>query len=79
MLGNDGAWSGQPVLQEVDDLDGGPGYPVLTGDYSGAAAVWESRPVKAGFQVGPPTPLFRKLEPSVVDDELRRLEDEAGQ
>jgi methionyl-tRNA synthetase len=77
MLGHEGPWSGQPVLQEVDDLDGGPGYPVLTGDYAGASAVWESRPVLAGTEVGPPTPLFRKLDPSVVDEELARLEAEA--
>jgi methionyl-tRNA synthetase len=77
MLGNDEPWSGQPVLQEVDDLDGGPGYPILTGDYAGASAVWESRPVRPGVAVAPPTPLFRKLEPSVVDEELARLEAEA--
>jgi methionyl-tRNA synthetase len=77
MLGHAEPWSGQPELQEVDDLDGGPGYPVLTGDYASAAAVWESRPLPVGTPIAPPTPLFRKLEPSVVDDELARLEAEA--
>jgi methionyl-tRNA synthetase len=76
MLGHDQAWSGQPELQEVDDLDGGPGYPVLTGDYA-TAAVWESQPLRVGEPVAPPTPLFRKLEPTVVDEELARLEAEA--
>jgi methionyl-tRNA synthetase len=74
MLGGTGAWSGLPELREVDDLDGGPGYPVLTGDYAAAAAGWESRPITPGVPVGPPTPLFTKLDPSVVDEELARLE-----
>ncbi len=43
------------------------------GDYA-SAAVWESRPIRVGQPIGPPTPLFRKLEPSVVDEELARLE-----
>jgi methionyl-tRNA synthetase len=77
MLGHDQAWSGQPELREVDDLDGGPGYPVLMGDYE-TAAVWQSRPLPVGTPIAPPTPLFAKLEPSVVDDELARLEAEAG-
>jgi methionyl-tRNA synthetase len=77
MLGSDATWSGQPELTVVDDLDGGPAYPVLQGDYAGAAAVWESRPLNVGTPLAPPTPLFRKLDPSVVDEELARLEAEA--
>jgi methionyl-tRNA synthetase len=73
MLGGEGVWSGQPELREVDDLDGGPGYPVLMGDYD-TAAVWASRPVRVGMPVTKPTPLFRKLEPSVVAEELTRLD-----
>jgi methionyl-tRNA synthetase len=74
MLGGDRPWAGQPELREVEDLDGGPGYPVLTGDYD-TAAVWESRPVRVGQPIGPPTPLFTKLDPSVAEDERRRLEE----
>jgi methionyl-tRNA synthetase len=61
-----------PEVREVDDLDGGPGYPVITGDYSGAPA-WARRPVVVGAPVAKPTPVFTKLDPSVVDDELARL------
>jgi methionyl-tRNA synthetase len=75
MLGGDRPWAGQPELQEVDDLDGGPGYPVLTGDYR-TAAVWESRPVRVGQQIAAPTPLFAKLDRSVVEEEQRRMEQE---
>jgi methionyl-tRNA synthetase len=31
MLGGDRPWAGQPELREVEDLDGGPGYPGADG------------------------------------------------
>jgi len=62
-----------PRLEEVDDLDGGAAYPVITGDYSTARA-WRRTPVVVGAPVGPPTPLFTKLDPAVVDEELARLD-----
>ncbi len=74
-LGGAGEWSGQPSLVEVDDLDGGPAYPVLMGDYK-TAATWASSPIKVGVPIEPPTPLFTKLDPSIVDEELARLADE---
>ena len=73
MLGGTAPWSGQPELREVDDLDGGPSYPVLMGDYK-TAAVWASVPIRVGQPMATPTPLFTKLDPSVVDDELARME-----
>ena len=72
MLGGEGAWAGQPELREVDDLDGGPSYPVLMGDYD-TEAVWEPSPIQTGVEIGPAVPLFAKLDPSVVDEELARL------
>jgi methionyl-tRNA synthetase len=77
MLGGTTPWAGQPELREVDDLDGGLSYPVLMGDYD-TAAVWGPRPIRVGQPIAAPTPLFAKLDPSVVDDELRRLEEKAG-
>ena len=47
-------------------------YPVITGDYSGTPR-WESRPVQVGTPVAKPTPVFTKLDPSVVDEELARM------
>ncbi|MGH3354880.1 MAG: methionine--tRNA ligase [Nocardioidaceae bacterium] len=76
-LGHTGAVSPGPEIREVDDLDGGPGYPIITGDYSEQAS-WASRPLDVGTAVQPPQPVFTKLDPGVVDDELRRLEVEAG-
>jgi methionyl-tRNA synthetase len=73
MLGGNEVWSGMPRIDEVNE-DGGPAYPVITGSYSGAAARWESVPIAAGTPLAAPVPLFAKLDPSVVDDELARLE-----
>src|SRR3954466_6070469 len=72
VLGGPGEVAPMPEIREVDDLDGGPGYPVLTGDYSGAPA-WGRELVVDGTPIAKPTPVFTKLDPSVVDDELARL------
>jgi methionyl-tRNA synthetase len=72
LLGGAGVVAPQPEIREVDDLDGGPGYPVLTGDYADAPA-WGSTPLPAGRELAKPKPVFTKLDPSIVDEELARL------
>jgi methionyl-tRNA synthetase len=72
MLGGTGEWSGKPRIEEVSE-DGEAPYPVITGDYQ-TAARWESMPIKPGTPLAVPAPLFAKLDPSVVTDELARLE-----
>jgi methionyl-tRNA synthetase len=73
MLGGSGVWAGMPRIDEVSE-DGGPHYPVITGDYAGDEALWTPRPIRPGTPLSPPVPLFAKLDPSVVDEELARLE-----
>ena len=72
VFGGSGEIQPMPELREVEDLDGEAGYPILTGDYTGAAR-WEHRPLVVGTPVGKPTPVFTKLDPAVVDEELARL------
>ncbi|MFN8084299.1 MAG: methionine--tRNA ligase [Dermatophilaceae bacterium] len=75
VLGGTGELIPMPQLSDVEDLDGGPAYPVIMGDYSGGPR-WESTPVVPGTPIGPPTPVFTKLDPSVVDEELARMSGE---
>ena len=77
--GGKGEFMPMPRIEQVSELDPGSGaglttYPVITGDYS-ATPKWESRPVEVGTPVAKPTPIFTKLDPSVVEEELARLED----
>jgi len=71
-MGGHGQIAPMPHIEEVADLDGGEGYPIITGDYSGTPR-WESRPITVGTPIGPPSPIFTKLDPSVVEEELARL------
>jgi methionyl-tRNA synthetase len=75
-FGGVGVVSPMPQIREVDDLDGGPGYPVLMGDYrrGETLSAWGRTPIVPGTAVPVPTPIFRKLDDSVVTDELARLE-----
>jgi methionyl-tRNA synthetase len=74
-LGGTGRWAGMPELVEVDEptAAGSPSYSVLTGDYQ-TQARWASEPLPVGRPLPPPTPIIAKLDPSVVDEELARLE-----
>jgi len=77
-LGGEGEFMPMPRIETVEELDTDNGaglatYPVITGDYS-ATPSWASHPVRVGAPVAKPTPIFTKLDPSVVDEELARLE-----
>ena len=79
VLGGVGEKFPMPVIEQVEELepDSGAGltsYPVITGDYS-ATPRWESRPVVVGTPIAKPTPVFTKLDPSVVEEELARVAD----
>jgi methionyl-tRNA synthetase len=74
-LGGEGTWAAMPELVEVPEPTavGSPSYSVLTGDYATQAS-WQSRPLPVGRSLSAPTPIITKLDPSVVDEELARLE-----
>ena len=71
-LGGKGEVAPMPRIEEAEDLDGGAGYPIITGDYT-AVPEWRRHPLVVGAPVAKPTPIFTKLDPSVVDEELARL------
>jgi methionyl-tRNA synthetase len=78
LLGGTGTWAGMPDLVAGEDRivageAADSSYSVLTGDYQ-TAARWESTPIEVGRPIAPPTPVFTKLDPSIVDEELARLE-----
>ncbi len=73
-LGGTGEVAPMPRIEEVEDLDGGPGYPVITGDYTTAPS-WQRHPIVVGTPVGKPTPVFTKLDPEVAEEEVARLAD----
>jgi methionyl-tRNA synthetase len=75
-LGGVGDWARMPELVEVDEptAAGSPSYHVLTGDYD-TGVRWESTAIEVGRPLAAPTPIFTKLDPSVVDEELARLSD----
>jgi methionyl-tRNA synthetase len=75
--GGEGVFMPMPVISHVEDLDPEDGagllvYPIITGDYSSTPA-WGSRPVTVGAKVEKPTPIFTKLDPGVVEQELERF------
>ena len=76
-FGGTGTIAPQPRIDEVTDLDDeSRHYPVITGDYrlGETLAAWASRPVVPGTPVGKPTPVFTKLEDSVVEEEIARAQ-----
>ena len=52
-------------------------YPIITGEYSSTPR-WERRPVTVGAPVAKPTPVFVKLDPCVVEEEMARMTGASG-
>ena len=71
-LGYDG-WLAGPL--EFRDIEEGNGdrHTVLTGDYTEWVQRWQPSELPPGQTLRDPAPLFKKLDPGIVDDELRRL------
>ncbi|WP_309647052.1 methionine--tRNA ligase [Nocardioides sp.] len=75
--GGEGEFMPMPHIEHVEDLDPGHGaglhvYPIITGDYT-ATPTWASRPVVVGLPMEKPSPIFTKLDPAVIDEELARF------
>ncbi|MDO4613816.1 MAG: methionine--tRNA ligase [Actinomycetaceae bacterium] len=73
IFGGEGRIAPLPRIEEVTDLDETDrAYPIITGDYTDVPT-WGRHDVVPGTPVAKPKPIFVKLDPSVVDEELARL------
>jgi methionyl-tRNA synthetase len=74
LLGYDGYVAGPLEFRDVDE--DGQVHTVLTGDYASWVGRWEPSDLPPGQPLREPQPLFKKLDDSIVDEELRRMADE---
>ena len=72
LLGHDGHLAGPLEFREVEEEDGRK-HEILTGDYASWVGRWEPSDLQPGQVLQEPRPLFKKLDDSVVDEELARL------
>ena len=72
LLGYEGWVAGPLEFREIEE-DGGDKHTILTGDYTSWVGRWQQSELPAGQKLREPEPLFRKLDPEIVDEELRRL------
>jgi methionyl-tRNA synthetase len=72
LLGHDG-WLAGPLAFRTVVEDDGSEHQVLTGDYSAWVGTWAPSELAPGRPLQEPRPLFRKLPPETVDEELERL------
>ncbi|HLS04475.1 MAG TPA: class I tRNA ligase family protein, partial [Actinomycetales bacterium] len=81
VFGGQDTVSPMPRIEEVTDLDDpNSQYPIVTGDYrlateseKGTIRPWASQKITTGRPIAAPTPIFKKLDDSIVEDELARL------
>ena len=72
LLGYAGYIAGPLLFREESEEDGST-HRVLTGEYSSWIGRWEPSALPVGQKLQPPAPLFKKLDDSVVEEELARL------
>jgi methionyl-tRNA synthetase len=73
LLGYEGVIAGPLEFREELE-DDGSAHAVLTGDYASWVGRWEPSALEPGQPLREPAPLYRKLDPGVVDEELRRMD-----
>ncbi|HEX6350798.1 MAG TPA: methionine--tRNA ligase [Candidatus Dormibacteraeota bacterium] len=72
LLGFDDVLAPMPSVKEVEEAGWGA-HLVLGGDYPSEAR-WHPQELPAGHPLQPPVALYKKLDESVVEEELRRME-----
>jgi methionyl-tRNA synthetase len=76
LLGYEGYIAGPLVFREVEEEDGRK-HEILTGDYRSWVGSWAPSELQAGQALQEPRQLFKKLDDSVVDEELARMREAA--
>ena len=76
LLGYDGFIAGPLEFRDEAEEDGSV-HTVLTGDYASWSGSWGPSELEPGQKLREPVPLYRKLDPAVVDEELRRMDPDA--
>lgn len=71
MLGFSGTLAQSPHTE--DRTENGDRHLVLTADYSAWEGRWEPSALKPGTKLDAPKPLFRKLDDSIVQEEIERM------
>jgi methionyl-tRNA synthetase len=73
LLGYEGFIAGPLEFTDYQE-DDGISHRVLTGDYAAASGRWEPTALPAGQALPEPKPLFKKLDETIVQEELARME-----
>jgi methionyl-tRNA synthetase len=73
-LGHEGSISSPPERRTVREANGAT-HDVLTGQYAATAGRWAPPALAPGQKLREPKPLFKKLDDSIVEEELRRMEE----
>ena len=71
LLGYDGFIAGPVEFREVDE--DGETHEILTGDYTAWIGEWRASELPPGQALREPEPLFKKLDESIVAEELARM------
>jgi methionyl-tRNA synthetase len=76
LLGHEGTIAGAPEFRTVEE--GESFHEILTGDYDSWIGEWKPSELTPGQKLREPRPLFTKLDPKIVDEELARMEQAAA-
>ena len=72
LLGHEGYIAGPLEFRAVEEEDG-RSHEILTGEYRSWVGSWEPSELAPGQALQEPRPLFKKLDESVVEEELARM------
>jgi methionyl-tRNA synthetase len=76
LLGHEGEIAGELEFRTIEEEEG-RSHEVLTGDYASWVGEWKPSELAPGQKLEEPRPLFKKLDPDIVDEELARMKQAA--